>query len=90
MPTPAVTFAFMLATLLGAAFHLIVGGDLRRLALYLLAAWLGFSLGQLAGVLLEITLLKVGVLRLLPAVSGAAILMLAAHFLIGRPISIRR
>jgi hypothetical protein len=90
MPTPSVTFAFMLATMLGAAFHLVVGGDLRRLALYLLAAWLGFSLGQVAGVVLDVTLLQVGVLRLLPAFAGAMLVIMVAHFLIGRPAIWRR
>jgi len=28
MPTPAVTFGFILATIYGAVFHLVVGGDI--------------------------------------------------------------
>src|SRR5262249_27041139 len=43
MPSPSVTFGFILATLYGALFHLVLGGNARQLALYLLAGWLGFT-----------------------------------------------
>ncbi|MBN2471154.1 MAG: hypothetical protein JXN59_10555 [Anaerolineae bacterium] len=85
MPAPSVVFAFILATMLGALFHLIVGGDVRLLALYLLAAWFGFSLGQLLGGLLEIEIGSIGVLRILPAVAGALLMLLGAHMLLVRP-----
>lgn len=85
LPTPSVTFAFMIATMLGAGFHLLVGGDVRRLALYLLAAWMGFALGQVTGSLLGIGILKVGVLRLLPAITGALLVMFGSHTLVVRP-----
>ncbi|GAB4570537.1 MAG: hypothetical protein Kow0077_04860 [Anaerolineae bacterium] len=84
MPSPSVAFAFIIATMLGAAFHLIVGGDIRRLALFLLCAWLGFALGQVLGVLLDVRLLQVGVLRLLPAGTGAFVLMMGANILTAR------
>lgn len=86
MPTPSVAFAFILATMLGTAFHLVMGGDVRRLALYLLAAWLGFAFGQLIGSLLDIAILKVGVLRLLPALLGALLLMIGSHAVLVRPV----
>ena len=47
LPGPTATFGFILATLYGAGFHFVVGGDVRRLALFLLSAWVGFGLGQL-------------------------------------------
>jgi hypothetical protein len=81
LPTPILTFSFIIATLFGAVFHLIAGGDIRRLALFLLAGWLGFAIGHLVGVVSEINVLNVGVLRLLPALLGALFAVLAAYFL---------
>ncbi|MBL8163682.1 MAG: hypothetical protein JNJ61_16975 [Anaerolineae bacterium] len=81
MPGPTTLFGFIVATLLGAAFHLVMGGDARRLALFLLAGWLGFGLGQILGAILEINLLSIGTLRILPAVVGALIALLVAHIL---------
>lgn len=78
MPGPTLTFAFILATLLGALFHLIVGGDARRLALFLLAGWLGFAVGHLVGVALEINLLNIGTLHALPAAIGSLIALIVA------------
>ena len=81
MPGTTLTFAFILATLLGALFHLIVGGDARRLALFLLAGWLGFAIGHLVGVALEINLLNIGTLRVLPAAVGSLITLIVALLL---------
>lgn len=81
MPSPNTLFGFIIATLLGAAFHLVMGGDARRLALFLLAGWLGFSLGQILGTILEINLLSIGTLRIVPAVIGALTALLIAHIL---------
>lgn len=76
MPGPTLTFGFIVATLMGAVFHLLLGGDIRRLATFLLAGWLGFVLGHIAGVLLNVELFNVGALRLLPAAFGALILLI--------------
>jgi hypothetical protein len=68
---PVFVFAFTIATLIGASFHLIFGGDARRLALFLLAAWVGFALGHTAGQSFGFDLFSIGELRILPAVLGA-------------------
>lgn len=81
MPAPTLTFAFILATLLGALFHLLMGGDARRLALFLLAGWIGFGLGHVIGAALGINLFNVGTLRLVSAVLGAIIALVAAALL---------
>lgn len=78
MPSPAFTFGFIIATLMGAAFHLIVGGDIRRLALYLLAGWAGFALGHVVGVLVDINTFNVGTVRMFPALMGGIIALVAA------------
>jgi hypothetical protein len=84
MLTPAMTLAFILATICGALFHLIVGGDIRQLALYLISAWAGFALGQLIGGLLQLEVMRIGVLQVLPAVLGALGMLLAARLLLVR------
>ncbi len=73
--TPIVVFAFMIATLMGAVCHLLVGGDVKRLALFFLASWVGFGLGQGIGVAFRMELLTIGTLRF-PAAVVTAILLL--------------
>lgn len=84
MPGPSVTFGFIIATLFGAAFHVIVGGDVRRLALFLLCGWVGFVLGQTLGTLFEINILNVGTLRIVSASFGALVALGAAYLLTSR------
>lgn len=67
MTFPALTLAFILATLYGALFHLFAGGDARRLAVYLVTAWLAFGAGQVLGTFLNVTLFSAGVLHLFAA-----------------------
>ena len=87
MPSPSVTFGFILATLYGAAFHLIFGGDARRLALFLLAGWLGFTLGHIFGVIFAINVFSIGPLHIFSATLGAWLALAAARFLtVTRPV----
>ncbi|GIL08846.1 MAG: hypothetical protein BroJett033_3570 [Chloroflexota bacterium] len=81
IPAPTPVLGFILATLCGALFHLIVGGDARRLALFLLAAWVGFGLGHLLGVFLGIDVMAIGSLRVVTAVMGAGVALLAVYVL---------
>ncbi|MCE2490878.1 MAG: hypothetical protein J4G17_13025 [Anaerolineae bacterium] len=81
MPRPVFTFAFILATLHGAVFHIIVGGDVRRLALFMLAAWSGFALGQMMANSLELRVLLVGEIHLGPASLCALVALVLVHLL---------
>ncbi len=81
MPAPGTTFGFILATLYGAGFHLIVGGDIRRLALFLLSAWVGFGLGHMLGITFGINILNIGTLRVFAATIGAVVALAVAHVL---------
>lgn len=81
MPSPTFTFGFIVATLIGAAFHLIVGGDVRRLALYLVSAWVGFAVGHLTGAVFSIDTFNIGPLRAFPSVLGALIALIVAFSL---------
>ena len=78
---PTTIFGFILATLFGAGFHIVVGGDARRLALFLLAGWIGFGLGHLVGVIFSINVFNIGTLHIAAAVLGAALALAAAHVL---------
>jgi len=81
MPGPTLTFGFIVATLLGAGFHLAVGGGARRLALFLAAGWIGFAAGHLVGLLFEINLLSIGATRFFPAAIGAGLALFFAYVL---------
>lgn len=81
MPGPTFTFAFILATLIGAVFHIIVGGDVRRLALLLLAGWIGFGIGHLIGLAFQVNLLNIGSLRAFTAFLGALVALFVAMML---------
>jgi uncharacterized membrane protein YeaQ/YmgE (transglycosylase-associated protein family) len=81
MPSPSFVFTFIVATLFGAAFHLIFGGDARRLALFLLAGWIGFGIGHFTGVFFGIDIFNVGTLRIVSASVGAVIALAAVQIL---------
>ena len=78
---PTAIFGFILATMFGAVFHIIVGGDARRLALFLLAGWVGFGLGHLLGVMFSITIFNIGTLHIATAVMGTIMALVSAHLL---------
>jgi hypothetical protein len=81
---PAFTLAFILATLYGALFHLFVGGDARRLALYLLTAWAAFALGQVVGTVANIPFLAIGVLNLFAATVTSWLALVGVWLLLRR------
>jgi hypothetical protein len=75
LPGPTLIFGFIVATLLGAAFHLVFGGDARRLALFLLGGWVGFGLGHVVGVIFAINIFNIGTLRIVSASVGALLVL---------------
>jgi hypothetical protein len=79
MPDPIFTFAFVISTLIGALFHLIIGGDARRLAFFLVASWIGFGMGQALGNSMDIQLLMIGQLRMFSASTGALFALFIAY-----------
>jgi hypothetical protein len=81
MPGPAIAFGFVIATLYGAFFHLLNGGDVRRLALFLLAGWIGFALGHITGDLLGVDFLDIGTLNMFNATFGAVLALFLARML---------
>lgn len=81
MPNPIYIFAFIIATMHGLGFHFVMGGDARRMVLFVVTSWLGFLLGQYIGGHIDIALLKIGIIHLLPASAGALTLLIFAHVL---------
>lgn len=78
MPGPDVIFAFIVATLLGSVFHLIFGGDARRLVIFLFAGWIGFSIGQMLGETMDFDPLKIGQLHVVTALAGGLVTLFLA------------
>ena len=76
-----IVLGLLLATAYGAGFHLVYGGPARRIILYVLASWVGFILGHLAGFWLNITLFQLGAVHLLSASVGSWAVLAAAHWL---------
>jgi hypothetical protein len=82
MTNPAtLLLAVALSTIYGAGFHVWQGGGARRLALYLLAGWLGFALGYVLGNLLGIRIMMVGQLDFFTATLGSALALFLARWL---------
>ena len=75
---------FLLASIYGAAFHLVFGGPIKRILAYLFAAWLGFFIGQFIGDFMNFEILKLGKIHLASASLGAWLFLLAAWWLIGQ------
>jgi hypothetical protein len=81
MTFPTVVLSLIMATVFGAAFHVWRGGDLRRLALYLAASWLGFAVGHLAGAWAGLDLLRIGTLNAATATAGSALALFLTYWL---------
>jgi hypothetical protein len=64
--------------------HLIFGGRGRLLVAYILAAWIGFAIGQAVGDVMSIRALVVGPTNVLPGVIGALLASGLAVFLAGQ------
>jgi uncharacterized membrane protein YeaQ/YmgE (transglycosylase-associated protein family) len=80
VPGPSIVFSFIVATLYGSSYHVLTGGDARRLALYLLAGWIGYALGQIIGDVLDITLLSIGAVHFFTATVGAWVALIIVWF----------
>ena len=90
MTLPAAFFGWLLATVMGLVYHLVRGGSLGRLLLYLLTAWVTFFLGHFVSQWTGWHAGRVGPLNLAPALAAAIIGLISADFLAGPPPSDRR
>ena len=81
MTIPALAFGLLVATLMGAAFHLWKGGGLGRLLLYLILAWIGFVAGHILGNNLGWTFGSIGPLRFGMAILVTIVTLFAGYWL---------
>lgn len=81
MTDAAAAFGLICAILIGAIFHLAVGGSLRRLLLYLSLSILGFAAGHLIGLAQSWTLIPLGPLNFGAAVIGSIIFLGVGYWL---------
>jgi hypothetical protein len=79
--SPPFVFAALISTALAALFNLWQGGSVRDLALYLLAAWLGFALGELLGDWIGLDLFMIGQVHMAEAALMCGLLLFLARWL---------
>ena len=80
MTIPSLVFALLIASLYGALYHLIRGGGLGRLLLFLIFGWAGFALGHLVGLWQEWTLLPLGELNFGMSTLGSLIFLVGGDW----------
>ncbi|KAA3648650.1 MAG: hypothetical protein DWQ07_00185 [Chloroflexi bacterium] len=81
MTLPAFIFGFLISTLIGAAFHLILGGGAGRLLLYLILGWTGFWIGHYVANLISFRFAAVGPMNLGLAVVGSLLFLGVGYWL---------
>ena len=80
----SIVLGFLLATAYGTLFHLLIGGPARRLFLYVIASWLGFTAAHFIGDALLLDWFKLGPLNLLAASIGSWLALFGSWWLAGR------
>lgn len=80
----SIVLGFLLSTAFAALFHLLIGGPIRRLILYILFSWIGFTIGHFLGEMLQLDWFKLGPLYLFSASIGSWIALLGSWWLAGR------
>jgi hypothetical protein len=81
MTSAALFFGILVSTLMGAALHLIFGGGLGRLLIFVFMGWLGFWVGHFLGGSLGWTFWSVGPLRFGAALLGCVVFLFIAFWL---------
>ncbi len=79
--SPSLVFSVLLASLYGAVFHFIWGKSWRDLGLYLVAAVVGFGVGQILFDLLGLSLYMIGQVRLVEATAVSWCCLFVARWL---------
>lgn len=86
MELPALLIGFLISTIYGLAFHLLVGGGLGRLIASVLLAWAGFWAGHFLAESLGFSFASLGTLRLGAATAGSLLFLALGYWLsLGRP-----
>jgi hypothetical protein len=80
---PAAAIILIISVIYGGLFHLIKGKGWRDLLMFILLAFIGFSLGQLVGLALQLDVFKLGQVHLVEGTIFAWLAMLAFVWLRG-------
>lgn len=81
MPFPSIVFGFVIATLLGAIFHLWRDGGLGKLILYLILSWVGFFAGHILSNISGFSFWDIGMLHVGSGILGSAVFLFVGHWL---------
>lgn len=79
--SPPFVLSVLLSTALAASFNLWQGGKPRDLAIYLVAGWLGFAVGEWLGDWLGLDLFMIGQVHVAEAGLTCALLLFVARWL---------
>jgi len=71
----------LISSIYGAIFHLLMAGNLGRMVLYIILAWIGFWIGHFIGNYYDWTFLSLGILRLGTASIGALLSLIIGYWL---------
>lgn len=81
MSIPSLIFGLLISTTLALTFHLLRGGRVARMFLYVITAWISFPVGHFVGGWIGVSSLRLGDLNLLPAVLATILSLLLASIL---------
>ncbi|MBT3314360.1 MAG: hypothetical protein HN390_07075 [Anaerolineae bacterium] len=81
MSLPSLFLAFLVASLLGALYHLWRGGGPKHILFYLVLAWLGFFAGHFLASWKSWYIYPIGALNLGFAILGALIFLFVGDWL---------
>ena len=83
MNAPSIFLGTLIAIACGLVFHLIRGGRMSRLGLYMATSWVAFFVGHVVGLWLEWDFLQLGSLNLFPALLATMLGLISASVLAG-------
>ncbi len=81
MTFPTFLFGSLAALLTGAMFHLVFGGDFKKLILYLVLAWVGFWAGSYFSKTLDWNIFPIGTLNIVMSEIGSILFLLIGLWL---------
>jgi hypothetical protein len=79
--SPPLVLSLVIASAYAAVFNLWQRGSAKDLLFYLLACWLGFGIGELAGDILSLDILMIGQIHVVEGTIGAWLLLVLVKWL---------
>ena len=81
MTIPSLLFALLIASLYGVLYHLVRGGGLGRLLMFLIFGWAGFAAGHLLGIWQGWILIPLGELNLGMSTLGSLVFLIVGDWI---------